>query len=713
MTPTRFARALCCVLTLTLGLPAPGLAALPAPGVLPALDRSLGNIDLRDASLGEAIRVIAKVSGLNVVATQGVSERRVSIFLQDASARAAIDTIARVAGLWYRYLPESRSFLLMSAEEYQRDISIFREEQTRSFHMKHHNVVAAANAVRALFGTRVQLTAPVEERLGEQVDIENARRSGTRSSRSDTATLAAGAGTTNSSAGRQRSAGSADPEDLMATAAQVARGESLSRDEIDALRQGTQPPIHVTYNRLHNLLIVRTGDERAMTQVAQLIDDIDLPTRQVLLEMRIVEVSLDDEFRRAFDVDIFSGSDTTGTAGSQPVNPLNQNASSGPKVAAALGNFDLDTESTGIFQFINSRVRARLQLLEEKGKVKTLARPMVMASNNEPARLFIGEEVVLVTGATADTTTTENNTLTSITTDTETRDIGTTLVVHPRINDDRTVTLTIDQETSRRVRGGTTIPLSVGDNEILDYPIDTIETSNIQVAALAKDALTIAVGGLIRAESSTSRQQVPGFGNIPVIGNLFSRDVETDTRSEMILLVTPHILETGEESAQRSRREMSPAVEEEAARLDPRPQADSRLDPQGLTRPAEQRNSRFVRLTRHALLALRDPTRAVSQDPTIAPRQVDDQVVDLWPQASVRSMPVGAWQDGRYHATVLRVVNDSAEATELDVRRLRGHWLAATVEHSRLDGVGRGEDSGLLVLVSDKPFAEALLEATP
>ncbi len=722
---------------------APATKARAAAGAPKGLDAPLGSFDLRDVSVAEAIRLIAEVSGVIIVATRAVSDRQVSMYLRDATARGVIDTLARVNGLWYRYLEPSRTFILMSAEEFQRDASVFREEDTRTFRLKHHNVVAAANAIRALFGLRVRLSRPVEEQLGEQMKTSELRRADSNATAGGTRTGTRGGANASAGQGNESGGGAVGgagataapavrPEQAVAAATRLAaEGEALSGEEMQALRQGTEPPIHVTYNRLHNLLIVRTGDESAMRQVDELVRAIDLPARQVLLEMRIVQVALDEEFRRAFDVDLFGGGTTAGSPGSQAVNPLQPNATTGQKVVAALGNFDLDRESTGIFQFINSRVRARLQLLEEKGRVRTLARPMVLASNNEPARLFIGEEVVLITGATSQTTTAANSpSSTTVTAETEQRDVGTTLVVHPRINDDRSVTLTIDQEISRRVRGGTTIPLAVGNSEVLDYPIDTVETSNIQVAALAKDGLTIALGGLIRAETSTSRQQVPGFGDIPVIGNLFSRDVNTDERTEMVLLVTPHIIDTAEEGDRLSRRQMSPMVEQESARLSPR--RDAEAPPQAAAQalpvpaparpaaevvpatgdPAVDAQARYVRLTRHALLAWRDAATA-ALDPAIAPREVPRRPLPLWPDAAVRTLPLAAWQEGELFVTLMRIQNEGDAELALDPRRFRGQWRAATVEQPRLAARDRGADAALVVLVSERPAADVLEEIRP
>jgi general secretion pathway protein D len=200
--------------------------------------------------------------------------------------------------------------------------------------------------------------------------------------------------------------------------------------------------------------------------------------------------------------------------------------------------------------------------------VQTLAKPLLLASNNEPARLFIGEEVVLTTGASAQTTTgTTGATNTVVTAETERRDIGTTLVIHPRINDDRSVTLTIDQESSERVVGGTSIPLATGraGDGVVQYPIDTVNTASVQAVAMAQDGLTIAVGGLIKVGKTDADTAVPGLSAVPLFGELFKSKKRVAQRSELVLVITPHVLETAEEAQQASRRLSQPTLEAAAA----------------------------------------------------------------------------------------------------------------------------------------------------
>ena len=145
------------------------------------------------------------------------------MYLRDATARGVIDTLARVNGLWYRYLEPSRTFILMSAEEFQRDASVFREEDTRTFRLKHHNVVAAANAIRALFGLRVRLSRPVEEQLGEQMKTSELRRADSNATAGGTRTGTRGGA--NASAGQGNESGGGAVGGAGATAAPAVRPE--------------------------------------------------------------------------------------------------------------------------------------------------------------------------------------------------------------------------------------------------------------------------------------------------------------------------------------------------------------------------------------------------------------------------------------------------------------------------------------------------------
>jgi len=130
-------------------------------------------------------------------------------------------------------------------------------------------------------------------------------------------------------------------------------------------------------------------------------------------------------------------------------------------------------------------------------------------------------------------------------------------MVFPKINSDKTVTLMIQQDSSTLVRGGSTIPIPVGTT-IQSFNVDSVRTSNIQGTVQAKDGLTIAIGGLIDSSDSDEEQRVPILSEFPILGELFKRKVQQKSKRELLLLITPHIIETAHEGDDMTRDALEP-----------------------------------------------------------------------------------------------------------------------------------------------------------
>jgi len=119
--------------------------------------------------------------------------------------------------------------------------------------------------------------------------------------------------------------------------------------------------------------------------------------------------------------------------------------------------------------------------------------------------------------------------------------VGNTIEITPYINSDRTITLEISQESSSLKRGGANISV-VTNSQVLSLPIDTITSAELTGTVIAKDGLTIAIGGLVRETNSTSEQRVPGLSDVPIIGNIFTSVRDKKERSELILMITPRVM---------------------------------------------------------------------------------------------------------------------------------------------------------------------------
>jgi len=332
------------------------------------------------------------------------------------------------------------------------------------------------------------------------------------------------------------------------TAERLARlAESLEdQGQVQGDAQGLvegKPIIQVSVNQRHNLIVVRTADREALREIERLIVQLDRPLSQVLLEVKVLEVRLGDGFESALEVDWVDDRD-----------PFDASRVA-TTALSALGSPAVGGGSL-VYQLLNEHVQARISLLGRESRLSTLATPLLLCANGETSQIFIGEERPLVRGIDVQTTTTQTIQTQTSSQEVELRAIGNTLSLIPRINADRTVSLTLVQDISTVNMAGAELPVVSSGGTISSVPIDTVSTANMVGTVIARDGLTLAVGGLIRKEKSDSQQGIPWLQELPLVGWLFGSTIRNEERRELILLVTPHVLSTPAEGAARTRARM-------------------------------------------------------------------------------------------------------------------------------------------------------------
>ena len=565
----------------------------------------IDKLEFTGANILDVARALADVSGLNFVATEKAAKKNVTVFLQNISVKHALETITKNSGLWYRKDKASGTYRIMSTDEYARDLIVYREDVTKVFKLLHPNPMLIATTIQDLYGRRVVLSYGMFDDTEMQLLQSGTGNSGVgRSNNSRGRSNRNNRGNNNNTGfNRANSAGGQNIKTIGETKTDFAKNitseliSNLEKDIDNASGQGvigtdklaglttSEQLIYVTLNREQDLLIVRTSDIPVMKDIEALVKALDLPTKQVLLEMKILSLDVGDFYRRAMDLDYMPSSDTLqGPLTDQAKNPLGTIApldvtstntvggttttqsgvvNLGVSHILGLGNFALEG-GTFVYQFLSDKIRARIQLLQQNNRIQTLSSPILLTTNKKPARVFVGTEQVVTTGFEAVTGTSNGLVATNpaIVPITEIRDIGNTLQVQPNINGDKTVTLLISQDASSLLRGGSTIPIPVG-NTVQTFNADSVRTSNIQGTVVAKDGLTIAIGGLIDASDSEDIQKVPVIGDFPIIGEFFKRKVKEKSKRELILLITPHIIETPHESDDVSRDVVEPITEHE------------------------------------------------------------------------------------------------------------------------------------------------------
>ena len=329
--------------------------------------------------------------------------------------------------------------------------------------------------------------------------------------------------------------------------------EGVSSEDVQDVTS-REPLIYVAHNKTHSLVIIRTSDEEAMKAIERLILDLDRPTPEVLLEMKILKVRLVDNFKSILDVQYNTGPQGPSAAEQTNENPfINNPAAAAENVLGMVNSPEIGGPSSFVYQYLSDNLRARLELLQEEQRVTSVASPVLLSSNNRPARIFVGEQRVMVTGV--DTTVIApgvGGATSNVTPQTEVVNIGTTLFILPKINADRSVTLSLFEDQSEIDPKSQDLPVSDGNGGITNFKIDSIRTSNMEATVVAQDGLTIAVGGLISDESTTIERRIPGLHRLPMVGNLFRQFQDNNSKNELILLITPHVITTPMEGHYKS-----------------------------------------------------------------------------------------------------------------------------------------------------------------
>ncbi len=684
-------------------------------------------VEFKDAEVGDAARILATMTGANVAATREAGDERVSLMLQNIDLRNAVDMLSRVSGLWYRYNKAGNSYLIMTEDQYKGDIVIFRDDIIRSFTLRHQNVKTAALTIQSLFGERVRLSLQEENDDFSGLGFDKVEDATVVRDQSDSDDGEDEFGV------KDVDRFSDDDQQQEEAGVEAIGGAALrnlgGREAVDADRAGeligSKTPIFVTTNRLHNLLFVRTSDENAMAEIEQLVRESDRPTPQVLLEMKIVRIDVGDSYDQDFSLSFNDASNVSGATGELNLTTTNnedgtttttgsRTTTLGSSALSTLerqleqlrGNdvttFGFNSLDGGFYEFFSKYVNLRVSLLEKNNQAEVVAKPLILASNNRPAKLFIGEEAVIATGLEADTefsNANENgdrNSVTTQTLETERRKVGNTLVLLPSINADRTVTIDILQDSSTVNRGGLSFP--VFDNatgEIRSFALDSVEEANIKTVVVAKDGYTIALGGMIQDTQKENQTAVPLLGDLPFLGELFRSESTEDVESQYVMLITPHILMNPSESAAKS-KEIQEFDYDHYSEVADGSAASRRFSPLD-----------YVELTQFAMRAargqkqpagLRVQAEPVSQAP----------LSELLAEDGLSVWPVTGWSRDGLYITSLQLHNRSGTEKTVDLRVLPGPWLASAVDEARLSPFGQGRDSTRLYLLTSQPFERAV-----
>ena len=276
--------------------------------------------------------------------------------------------------------------------------------------------------------------------------------------------------------------------------------------------------IRIIANRTNNaLLVYATPAEYSV--IEGMLHKIDIIPLQVLIEATIAEVDLNDQLQ--YGTQFFFKTDhvaetlgSTGTSG--PFNPP----------FPPLGS--LPFPSTLPYFVLSKSPNFALAALANVTKVKVLSAPEVMVLDNQAARLQVGQQVPVLTGTATSTLAAGAPVVNSV----DYHETGVIMQVTPRVNTGGLVSLDIAQEVSDVAQQAT--------NTITGSP--TFDDQVFRTRVAVQDGQTVGMAGLIRDNVSQGNTGIPFIKDIPVLGTLFSTQANSRMRTELLVLITPHVV---------------------------------------------------------------------------------------------------------------------------------------------------------------------------
>ena len=270
-----------------------------------------------------------------------------------------------------------------------------------------------------------------------------------------------------------------------------------------------------------------------LAAVKDFLDKAELSLqKQVIIEAKILEVTLSEGFQSGIQWDTFGlGVGGTFAASSNDV--------SGQLTSSAVRNSD-DLEGIFSLNINTGDFTGVIQLLQRQGEVQVLSSPRISTLNNQKAVIKVGTDEFFVTEVSTNTTTSTTTTNTSPEVTLTPFFSGIALDVTPQISEDGGVILHVHPSVTEVVERSKVIEVS---GSTFDLPLAFSSIRETDSIIRAKSGQVVVIGGLLQDKKSNIDASVPWLSRIPIIGLLFKQTQRSSTKSELVILLQPKIVE--------------------------------------------------------------------------------------------------------------------------------------------------------------------------
>jgi len=258
----------------------------------------------------------------------------------------------------------------------------------------------------------------------------------------------------------------------------------------------------------NSVIIVTSPANKALLQ--SIVDQLDKIPQQVMIETLIVEASLDATAKLGvewnFNQKSVLGDSTTKGTGS-----------------SSFGDAARTTQPQGMrYTLTGTQYGAFLQAVQTDANFEVLSKPRIFTSNNSTAEINISQSLPYVLSQ-------QTNINGNLTFNYAFLDVGIILTVTPRITQNGYVTMDVTQTANDFVR-------------YTEFNAPVVNQREAQTTVSVKDGETVVIGGIIKNSISTTTNKLPVLGDIPVLGNLFKSNVQTKSKTELLVFLTPRII---------------------------------------------------------------------------------------------------------------------------------------------------------------------------
>jgi len=464
----------------------------------PGFDKVI-SVDLRGMSVADVLKFLAVEGDLNIAIAPDVTGV-VNLLINDVTIRDIFEIILSTNRLAYRI--QNNVITVISNNEYRllEGVDFFDQRQTVVYQLKY----ASAQALGTFLGNIKSDIGKIifDDSTGMLVLIDTPQKISEMKpivDKTDIPTVSR-----------------VLPTETYVYELQYALVEDVQAEVTAALT----PTIGTLQVDLRTNTLVIQDLPHQLDKIKTVLRAFDRKTREVFIEAKIVQVTLSDAFK--WGVDWNRLFDRFGTKPGLEVTPE-------VEMPLSLSTFGKLTVSRTQG---DSTLSTILEVLSSIGETKILSNPHIATEEGKEASINVitSQPYSQSTTTTTDAATTQSTEFTFV-------EVGVKLNVIPRINADGFISMVIKPEVSSIT--------SFFPDSASDERVPVVETAIAESTVLVKDGTTIIIAGMIKDTKTHSVNKVPGLGNMPIIGRLFSNESDEIQRTETIVFLTPRII-TGE-----------------------------------------------------------------------------------------------------------------------------------------------------------------------